>query len=164
MSCESLKWCFSTWDMPGSCKDMPGSCKRQIEHTEVSRRLEEAWAGSEGSRPWRLETASKWPGPPPSGVDIKMSSPGAAWSQNLSADTGGAAKTNLLITEPQNCTRTRTCIHRCSSCRYHGITGTPRPPTLRHMTPSWGRAGRRLRNPEDWTFTLKRLSHPREII
>lgn len=78
-----------------------------MEHTEVSRKLEEVWAGSEGSRPWRLETASKWPGPPPSGVDINTTSPGAVWSQNLSADPRGAAQTNFLSTEPQNCTQNK---------------------------------------------------------
>ena len=99
-SLESLKWHFSTWDMPGSCK-------QQIEHTEVSRRLEEVWVGSEGSRAWSLETASKRPGPPPSGVDINMTSPEAAWSQNLSADPRGAAQTNFLTTEPQICTQNK---------------------------------------------------------
>lgn len=99
-SLESLKWHFSTWDMPGSCK-------QQIEHTEVSRRLEEVWVGSEGSRAWSLETASKPPGPPPSGVDINMTSPEAAWSQNLSADPRGAAQMNFLTTEPQICTQNK---------------------------------------------------------
>lgn len=100
MSLESLKWHFSTWGMPGSHK-------QKTEHTEVSGRLEEVWVGSEGSRAWRLETASKWPGPPPSGVDINMTSPEAAWSQNLSADPRGAAQTNFLTTEPQNCTQNK---------------------------------------------------------
>lgn len=153
MSCESLKWCFSTWDMPGSCK-------QQIEHTEVSRRLEEAWAGSEGSRPWRLSGQahrrqvwiSTWPPQGPRGARTCQQTP------------GGPRRLTSSAQSPRTAPRTRTCIHRCSTCRYHGITGSPRPPTLRHMTPSWGRAGRRLRNPEDWTFTLKRLSHPREII
>lgn len=46
----------------------------------------------------------------------------------------------------------------------HRITLCPQPPTLRPMTPSWGRAGKWLRNLKDWTFTLKRPSYPKEII
>lgn len=71
-------------------------------------------------------------------------------ASHISADPSGPGQTNFLTAEPENSTQNKG-LHswKPDLSTATGLHDLPQPPTLRHMTPSWGRAGKRLRNLKD---------------
>lgn len=146
-----------------------GACLAPVSSSEgPTQALEgrvEVGVGNKGCWAWSLETGGKRLGPQMSGVGISSISPEATWSQPHVSRPQWAKQTDFLTTEPENGAQNKgqhsEKPHLPTAAGLHDLLW---PPTQRHMTPSREGAGRRLRNLKDWTFTLKRLSHPKEII
>lgn len=125
--------------------------------------LEEVWVGSKGSRAWDCKQMS-----PPTNIrcgyqhDLSRGHMEPAKCQQTPA---GQNRQTSSPQSPRTAHRTRTCIHRSPTCplpQDYMISLSPQPWDI------WHHLGEEQGNGweiwKTWTFTLKKLSHPKEII